>query len=535
MTKPTDAELARRRDKRALDALYQRQRRARQREERERQRALASVPDLPADQFAALESWAADRLVVPAGHPRAAEPMALPGFAAAWLAEALAEPGEALMCVARKNAKSAILAIYLLGRLLGPLRTPGYRGAVISVTSAKAIELRMQMVAIAAAAGLEGLTVRSTPPPGALLGPSGRVDILAATSHAGHASGFDDVVIDELGLLQERHRPMVMGVRSAGSARAAGRVLAISIHGSGPFIPELLARRDLPGTVVHAFIPRDPCPAIDDEAVWEEGNPGLDDIKSREYLRAEARRVLATPVDQPFFRMHDLNCPGQPDGEFLLDVATWRACETEDLPARTGECAIGVDLGTPDTLAALAAWWPSGRVEVWAVAGARPTLAERGVADSSGDLWQRMADRGELRVLPAATPPAEGLLASAADALAGQRIVLAAADAHRKREVRPAFRGRGIRWRWVSHQTAGADWSLGIRALAGRAHAGRLRVRSSLLARSALSAAAVQRDGLGQLMFAAARRQPAAAVVRALVLAAFADAARPSGGGALAF
>ena len=91
---------------------------------------------------------------------------------------------------------------------------------------------------------------------------------------------------------------MVMGVRSAGSARAAGRVLAISIHGSGPFIPELLGRRrDLPGTVVHAFIPRDPCPAVDDEAVWEEGNPGLDDIKSREYLRAEARRVLATPVD----------------------------------------------------------------------------------------------------------------------------------------------------------------------------------------------------------------------------------------------
>ena len=57
--------------------------------------------------------------------------------------------------------------------------------------------------------------------------------MLAATASAGHASGFDDVIVDELGLMGERRRAMLMGVRSSGSARPGSRYLAISIHGAG--------------------------------------------------------------------------------------------------------------------------------------------------------------------------------------------------------------------------------------------------------------------------------------------------------------
>ena len=49
---------------------------------------------------------------------------------------------EAFLCISRKNAKSAIVAAYLLARLVGPLRTPGYRAGVCSVNREKAGELK---------------------------------------------------------------------------------------------------------------------------------------------------------------------------------------------------------------------------------------------------------------------------------------------------------------------------------------------------------------------------------------------------------
>lgn len=522
--RPTDEELARLGTKRALDALSQRQRRRRLKQEAERKRLLAAVPDPPADQAGALESWAADRLIVPAGHPAAGQPMKLPDFAVAWFAAALGAR-EALLCLARKNAKSAVLAIFLLSRLVGPLRTSGFRGAVLSVTAAKAVELRMQMEAIARASALEGLTFRSTPPPGLVLGPSGQVDILSATAVAGHASGFDDVIVDEIGLLGERHRPMIMGVRSSGSARPGSRFLAISIQGDGPFIPELIQRRDMSGTVVHAHIPADPSPPVDDEDAWAEGNPGLGTIKSRQYMRAESARVKVTPVDAPLFRAHDLNCLQTPCAEPLCEVDTWRACEAEpaDLPPRTGRCVIGLDAGEPESMAVAVAWWPSGRVEVWAGVREHPTLEARGQSAGVGDLFRRMADRGELRT----TSSLAEFLAGVRGELAGEAVVLAAADAHRQREILAAA-GGGWRWRWLPHQ-GGPDWALGIRVAATAAATRRLRIAPSLLMRSALAATALQRDGTGQPSLTAVRERQQIGAVRALCLAAFADTGRPTG------
>ena len=154
---------------------------------------------------------------------------------------------EALLCVARKNAKSAIVAAYLLGRLApgSPLRADGYRAGVVSLNREKAAELWAQAEAIAhGKSGLEGL--RFLKAPRAIVGPSGSVDILSADRSAGHASGFDDAICDELGLLAERHRELVAGLRSSVSARD-GRFLALSIRGDAPFTGELLERRGDPG------------------------------------------------------------------------------------------------------------------------------------------------------------------------------------------------------------------------------------------------------------------------------------------------
>ena len=121
-------------------ALYMRDYRRRKREAREAaSREAAPVTRAPlADPVGALAAWARETLIVPPGHPLAGEPMALPPFAedflrASWGAH------ESALSMSRKNGKSAICAVLCLGFLVGPLRTPGWRGAVASVSKEKGI------------------------------------------------------------------------------------------------------------------------------------------------------------------------------------------------------------------------------------------------------------------------------------------------------------------------------------------------------------------------------------------------------------
>ena len=208
---------------------------------------------------AAVAQWAAERLRVPAGHPRAGQPIVLAPWQIAIIDDALTLR-ETLACMARKNAKSATVAVLALAHLVGPLRRPGWRCGVLSVNRGKAGELRQQIEDIAVASGFRcalpghkilnpDLTFRMTPWPGRVIGDNGsRVEIEGAghASASGHSAGYDLAVVDEIGLLQERHRAAVAGMRSSVSAKG-GRFLSISIHGDGPFIPEILSRRGAAG------------------------------------------------------------------------------------------------------------------------------------------------------------------------------------------------------------------------------------------------------------------------------------------------
>ena len=83
----------------------------------------ADVPQQPlpfkpadADEMA---DWCAKNLIIPPGHfSRSLQPLVLPDYAVDFFREAL-PVREALMCIARKNAKSAFFAAYILWRLGG--------------------------------------------------------------------------------------------------------------------------------------------------------------------------------------------------------------------------------------------------------------------------------------------------------------------------------------------------------------------------------------------------------------------------------
>ena len=114
--------------------------------------------------------------------------MVLPDFAERFLRAGWGAH-ESALTMGRKNAKSAMCAILALGHLVGPLRTPGWRGAVASIGKEKAAELRNQVAAIAQASGL-AVTVRRSPYPGAIQSATGTLETLSADRTAGHASSF---------------------------------------------------------------------------------------------------------------------------------------------------------------------------------------------------------------------------------------------------------------------------------------------------------------------------------------------------------
>ena len=356
--------------------------------------------------------------------------MALPSYAEAFLRDALGAR-EALLCMGRKNAKSAICAV--LGYLAGPLARPGWRGAVASLSIGKANELRNQVEAIAVASGLQ-LEFRRSSYPGLVSSGAGQLETLSADRTAGHASSFDLVLVDELGLFPERSRELMAGLRSSISAKD-GRLIAISVRGDSPLLQEMIDRAG-PACAVHLHSAPDDC-ELDDEAAWAAANPGISEgIKSLAYMRDESARVLLTPSDQPSFRAFDLNQRLDPSREMVVTPDQWRACEVADLPPRRGPVHLGIDLGGSSSMTAAVAYWhETGRIETWAAFPAKPGLRKRGQADGVAALYEQMAKRGELLTIgDGQVTDIEAFLSMVADALKGERIAAVGADRYRRAE-----------------------------------------------------------------------------------------------------
>ena len=452
--------------------------------------------------------------------------MTLPDFGAAFLADVL-NSREAFLCVGRKNGKSAIVAAYLLSRLVGPWRHEGggYRAGVCSVAREKAAELWLQIKSTAEASGLAGLTFRKAPK--RIISRFGSVDILSADGSAGHASGFDDAIIDELGLFDENKRPLMNGMRSAVSARG-GKFVALSIQGASPMTREMLDRRGEEGVAIHHFA-APPDARLDDPAAWAAANPGLAcGIKSMSYMQAESRRVLATPADQPAFSAHELNRPTSPAAVPIVSLEAWNGCAERQKPERSGPCFVGFDLGGSTSMTAAAAFWPStGRLDAWGAFGDVPDLMARGQADGVGRRYLAMAEASELRTWPGRVTPIAAFLAWVAEHLDGENIRLALADRYRQGEAQDALQAAAVSWPLAWRAVgSGRHGSEDIRSFAKAVEAGELRPGESLLLRAAIAESVLRHDGNGNPSLEKGRQRGRIDALAAAVLAVGAGSRR---------
>ena len=496
--------------------------RERQRRYRVRQRAakaLAPVLALPgvplADPVGELARWAASTLKVPPGHPLAGQPMALPDFAVDFLRAGWGAH-ESALCVARKNAKSAVCAVLALGHLVGPLRVPGWRGAIASVSKEKAAELRSQVAAIAEASGLSEIDIRRSPYPGKILSATGSLETLAAERTAGHSSSFDLVIVDETGLMPERSRELLAGLRSSVSAKG-GRIIHISVRGDSPLFAEVL---DNPATVKRIYAAPEGC-AIDDQAAWHAANPGIAaGIKQLGYMASEVMRVRGAPADEPSFRAFDLNQNLDPTREMICSPDDLRAVFVDDLPPRDGPAYVGFDFGESVSSTSAAAIWPAtGRTETWQAFGDTPSLVERQRRDSAP--YVAMEARGELRTYPGRIVRPDAFLTDLAGDLAGCRVAAAAADSYKDSEVRDFLDRAAVRWPIQFRRVgAGKDGGADVRAFQRLVHQRKLVMVENLSLVTAISKSTLRRDGNGNPGLDKANSRGRIDVLSAAVIAA---------------
>ena len=489
----------------------------RKRAQRARERASAAHRlDAPAaavvavvdhgDPVGELASWARQTLKVPAGHPRAGEPMELLAFAESWLRDSWGAH-ESALSTARKNAKSSLAAILALGYLVGPLRRPGWRGAIASVSKEKAGELRRQVAEIADASNLD-IRIRRSPYPGIIESATGSLDTLSADRTAGHASGYDLVIVDETGLFALRGRDLLAGLRSSVSARD-GKIRHISIRGDSPLFAEILAN---PAVCSHVYAAPDEC-ELTDEAAWYAANPGLGTIKSLQYMRAEVLRVQGVPSDEPSFRALDLNLALSPTREMVCSPDDLRACFADAVELR-GPCYVAFDIGEAGSGTSAAAFYPvTGALRTWLAFGATPTLSDRAKRDGADYL--AMERRGELKTYPGRTVPVKAFVADVRADLAGANVRLAVADAYKVGELRDC-----LPWPLtVVRSGAGPDGSAAVRAFQSAILTKTLALRANLSLSSAIKESTIRRDGNGNPAIDRARSAGRIDVLSAAVLA----------------
>ncbi len=424
---------------------------------------------VPKDPFSALCSWAKDTLRIPPGHPLSGQPMSIPRFAKPFLKDALdPSKSECALVLGRKNAKSAICAVILLGFLVGPVRAHGWRAGICSISKAKSRELRDQVEDIAKASGLsEDILFRRSPYPGSIESSTGKVEILSSEGGGGHSSSFDLSIIDETGLLKEKDRGLVNSMRSATSAKD-GKVLHLSIYGDSPFIPELIGMRHEPFISVHVH-QADEGARLDDPKQWKKANPGLGTIKSISYMEKAARRAMLTPSDEAHFLAQDMNRPGSPDRMMLCSPSDWERCRVPVLPPRSGPCRMGVDLGGSSAMTCAVLWFPdTGRMETYGALPGVPSIKHRQRKDQSR--YDLMCRSGELQVYAGhRTVPVDKFLRYMADVVKGENLVSIGSDRYRDAETRQFVDQSGLPWlrKWLWRGTgasATADGSHDIRS-----------------------------------------------------------------------
>ena len=235
----------------------------------------------------------------------------------------------AILSVARKNGKTALIAAIVLAHLIGPEAIP--KGEIYSAANdrdqaAIIFKFAKQIVELEPELRAKIDIIPSTKTMLAL--PTGSV-YRAVSAEAGTKHGYlpSVVIYDELA--QAKNRDLYDVLDTSFGARTEPLFIVISTQSNDPehilsrLIDDGLAGTD-PTIVCHLHAADEDCD-LDDEAQWQKANPALGKWRDHDDLVAAIRKAQRMPAEEPKVRNLFLNQRVSPTAS-LISRAEWMAC-----------------------------------------------------------------------------------------------------------------------------------------------------------------------------------------------------------------
>lgn len=341
----------------------------------------------------------------------------------------------------------------------------------------------------------------------------GLIRVIAADGKSVLGGAPTLAILDERAAWEREKGDNLENAILSGLGKRDGRALIIST--SAPDDANTFSRwldEPPPGTYVQEHRPSFGLPADDLDSLLI-ANPGAAEGigATPDWLVSQARRAIARGGSalSSFRNLNRNERVSTEDRSVLVTVDEWISAEVspEELPARSGPCILGVDLGGSRSMSAAAFYWPeTGRLEALGTFAASPSLADRGASDGVSDRYVQMQERGELSVMGEATVPPGQWLAQIVRHLDGAEVACIVGDRFRHAEFVEAMQAAGLArvpfiWRGFGWKDGSEDIERFRRALFD----GEVKVAPSMLLRFAFADAITLVDPAGNHKLAKAR------------------------------
>ena len=308
----------------------------------------------------------------------------------------------AILSIARKNGKTALIGGILLAHLCGPEAVQNSQivsGAQSKEQAAVVFELARKMIEMSPK--LSKL-VRIQPSGKRLIGLSKNVLYRALSAEGKTAHGLSPIlaILDETGQIVGPTDKFVSAITSAQGAYE--NPLLITISTQAPTDADLLstwidAQRNAPDprVVCHVYEAPADC-ALDNKKAWAAANPAMGKFRSIDDIEKQCKSAMEMPANEPEFRNLILNMRVEAQSPFVSQ-SVWRGNGAECGPIEKAKVWGGLDLSSVNDLTALVLVTEDGGVhpEFWLPAEG---LSEKSRKDRVPyDLW---AKQGHLNTTP---------------------------------------------------------------------------------------------------------------------------------------
>jgi phage terminase large subunit-like protein len=261
----------------------------------------------------------------------------------------------AILSMARKNGKTALIASIALAHLVGPRFTPN--GEIYSAANDRdqaAIVFKFAKQIVEADAELRA-RVEIVPSTKTMIAKRSGSIYRAVSAEAGTKHGYlpSVVIYDELA--QARNRDLYDVLDTSFGAREEPLFITMSTQSNDPehilskLIDDGLSGVD-PAIVCHLYA-ADPDCDLEDQRQWKKANPALGVFRDREDLATAIRKAMRLPAEEPKVRNLFLNQRVSPTAP-LISRPEWQACIGDATIEDREDVYLGLDLSSVNDLTA---------------------------------------------------------------------------------------------------------------------------------------------------------------------------------------